>query len=353
MRLGGRRFLLSCAVVAAAACLALGVSLPFMRLTKLVLFGYGAYGHSLLSAVNALVRSGQVVFASILLVFAIFLPLLKLLYLLLLAALPLSEIARSAGQLRALEWLGRWSLQDILALALTAALIASQDALAQRAGSGAYFFAAAVLAMVLASAWLRRDVSAARLRASARAVAYASATRGPAFGALLLLALISFALGVTLPVVRLATAYAGSDAYSVASMLWALHARGELLLWLALLTLAVVLPGLRLLFLLTLALPRSLPHAVRTRAVMATEVLGRNATADTMALALMLFYLVASGDADALLQPGAYCFAASALLTLLAYAWANMRSPSAATQGSSLAARLADLASAGTSGKAS
>jgi paraquat-inducible protein A len=352
MTLGGRRFLLSCAVVAAAACLALGVSLPFMRLTKLVLYGYGAYGHSLLSAVNALVRSDQAVFAGILLVFAIFLPLLKLLYLLLLAALPLAEIARSAGQLRALEWLGRWSLQDILALALTAVLIASQHALAQRAGSGAYLFAAAVLAMVLASAWLRRDVSAVRMRAGARAAAYASATRGPVFAALLLLALVSFALGVTLPAVRLATAHAGSDAHSIASLLWALHARGERVLWLVLLTLAGVLPGLRLLFLLTLALPRSLPHAVRARAVMATELLGRYAMADTMVLALMLFYLVAAGEADAPLQPGAYCLAASALLTLLAYAWANMRSPSPAAQGSSLAARLAGLASADTSGKA-
>jgi paraquat-inducible protein A len=85
---------------------------------------------------------------------------------------------------------------------------------------------------------------------------------------------------------------------------------------------------------------------------MATEFLGRYATADTMVLALMLLYLVAAGDAHALLQPGAYCFAASAVLTLLAYAWANMRAPAAAAQGSSLSARLADLASAGTSGKA-
>jgi paraquat-inducible protein A len=351
MRLGGRRFLLGCAVVAAAACLALGVSLPFMRLTKLLVFGYGAYGYSLLSAVNALVRSGQAVLASILLVFAFFLPVLRLLYLLLLAVLPLSEIARSAGQLRALEWVGRWSLQDILALALTAVLIGSQEALTQRAGSGAYFFAAAVLAMVLASAWLRREVSAARLRVSARAAAYASVTRGPAFGVLLLLALISFALGLTLPVVRLATVYAGSDVHSVAGMLWALHARGERVLWLTILTLAVVVPGLRLLFLLTLALPRSLPHALRSKAAMATDFLGRYATADTMVLALMLLYLVAAGDAHALLQPGAYCFAASAMLTLLAYAWANMRAPAAA-QGSSLSERLADLASAGTSGKA-
>jgi paraquat-inducible protein A len=69
-----------------------------------------------------------------------------------------------------------------------------------------------------------------------------------------------------------------------------------------------------------------------------------------LVLAAMLFYLVASGIADAQLQPGVYGLAASALLTLLAYAWASMLVPNPG-QGSSLAARLARLASADTPGK--
>jgi paraquat-inducible protein A len=63
-----------------------------------------------------------------------------------------------------------------------------------------------------------------------------------------------------------------------------------------------------------------------------------------MILALMLFALVASGDAHAALQPGAWCFIASATLTMLAYAWINMLAPSAMAQASSLKARLAGLA---------
>ena len=40
MTLGGRRFLLSLAIVAASVCLALGVSLPIIKLTKFVFFTY-------------------------------------------------------------------------------------------------------------------------------------------------------------------------------------------------------------------------------------------------------------------------------------------------------------------------
>jgi paraquat-inducible protein A len=36
MRLGGRRFLLSFAIIGAAVCLALGITLPILRLTKFI-----------------------------------------------------------------------------------------------------------------------------------------------------------------------------------------------------------------------------------------------------------------------------------------------------------------------------
>jgi paraquat-inducible protein A len=341
MTLGGRRFLLGCAVVAAAACLALAVSLPLVRLTRPALF---AYGHSLISGVSALAEARQLVLAGIVLVLAIFLPLIKLLYLVLLASLPSDELGRSATQLRAIDWLGRWSPHDILAFALALALVLGHDATAQRSGSGAGFFAAAVMAMLLAYAWLRGDASAQRMRAPAVRAAYATALRGLPFGALLALAAVTFGLGVTLPAVQLTAQYGGRNLHSITSLLWALKAQGELLLGGAILTLAIVLPAMRLLHLLTLVLSRALPPALRAKAVVGAEVLGRHATADTMILALMLFALVASGDAYADLQPGAWCFVASAALTMLAYAWINLLAPSAVAQASSLKARLAGLA---------
>jgi paraquat-inducible protein A len=347
MTLGGRRFLLGCAVVVAGACLALAVSLPFVRLTRPALF---AYGHSLVSGVSALAESGQFVLAAVVLVLAIFLPLLKLLYLVLLASLPSPELGRSASQLRAIDWLGRWSAHDIMAVALALALMLGHDATVQHTGSGAGFFAAAVLAMLLAYAWLRGDASAGRMRAPAMRAAYATALRGLPFGTLLGLAAVTFGLGVTLPAVQLTAPYAGADTHSLAGLVWALLGEGEPLLGGVILMLAVVLPGMRLLHLLSLVLSRSLPSGLRAQAVVAAEVLGRHATADTMVLALMLFTLVASGDAYATLQPGAWCLVVSAGLTMLAYAWINLLAPSAVAQASSLRARLAGLASASKAG---
>ena len=76
---------------AASVCLALGVSLPIIKLTKFVFF---TYEHSLISTVNALIRSGQIFLGITVLIFSIALPILKLLYLLLLSTLPKRELQR-------------------------------------------------------------------------------------------------------------------------------------------------------------------------------------------------------------------------------------------------------------------
>jgi paraquat-inducible protein A len=159
------------------------------------------------------------------------------------------------------------------------------------------------------------------------------------------LAAAAFVLGGTLPVVRLTSAYAGKDLHSLASLLWALHGRGETVLWVGLLALGVVLPGLRLVYLLALAGAAALPAAVRTAAVFVAGTVGGYAIADTMLLLVMLFYLAALGQADAALQPGVYFLAASAGLTLGAYAWANLPTSAASASGqpSSLNDRLAAL----------
>ncbi|HEY1245094.1 MAG TPA: paraquat-inducible protein A [Hyphomicrobiaceae bacterium] len=349
MTLGGRRFLLGCAIAAAGTCLALAFAMPFVRLGRPALF---AYEHSMISAVSALVGARQLFLAGVVLLFAVFLPLLKLLYLLLLATLPAGELGRSAAQLRAIDWLCRWSPHDILAFALTLALMLGHDTLAQRSAGGAFLFMAAVMAMLLAYVWLRGDATARRMRAPAQRAAYATALRGLPFGMVLALAAASFALGVTLPAVRLVAPYAGSEVHSLASLILALLTHGEPFLGAVVLMLAVVLPGMRLLHLATLVLSRALPHRVRAAAIVAADGLGRYATADTMVLALMLFSLIASGDAHVGPQPGVYCFIASALLTMLAYAWTNFLAPSAVGPASSLKARLAGLASADTPGKA-
>ena len=53
------------------------------------------------------------------------------------------------------------------------------------------------------------------------------------------------------------------------------------------------------------------------------EWLGRYSMTDVMVLALMIFYINSSGYTEATVLPGIYFFAASALMTMLAYGWAN------------------------------
>ena len=57
------------------------------------------------------------------------------------------------------------------------------------------------------------------------------------------------------------------------------------------------------------------------------EWLGRYSMTDVMVLALIIFYMNSSGYTEAKVLPGVYCFAASALMTMIAYGWANSRGP--------------------------
>jgi uncharacterized paraquat-inducible protein A len=320
--LGGRRFLLVCAVSVAAVLLALGFYLPFMRLSTLLRVGHGAQEHSLMSAVQGLMRSNLAFLGGVLLVLAIFLPLLKWLYLLLPGLQRWTDVA--AAQ-RTLAWLLRWWPQDVVAIAAMAALIASRETLVQRTAGGAYCFAGAVLVMALASAWLSSGTPP-----GLQAQAVHDASRGRAFAALVLLAAAAFALGVTLPVVRLGGTDTANAGQSIVHLVLALKARGQTALWAPIAILALLLPGLRLLYLLTVAAAGILPRVIRSGTIRAAEILGRYATADTIALSLMLLYLIETRAVDRTLQPAVYCLAASAVLTLAAYAWANLPAPAPA-----------------------
>ena len=165
MRLGGRRFLFSLAIIGAAVCLALGITLPIIRLTKMV---FWTTEHSLISTVSVLIRDGQTFLGFTVLIFSICFPVLKLLYLLLVSTLPASEISRQARRLRALEWLGKWSMHDVLVLALTIFFIKSQGVYDAASLTGVYFFTAAVVLMILAYAWLRTEEAALSSRRHAR-----------------------------------------------------------------------------------------------------------------------------------------------------------------------------------------
>jgi len=331
MRLGGRRFLLSLAILGASVCLALGVSQPIIRLTSYV---FWSTEHSLLSTVHVLIRDGQHFLGFTVLIFSIVFPVVKLLYLLLVSTLSREEIARHGVRLRALEWLGKWSMHDVLVLALTIFFIKSQGVYDATSLSGVYFFTAAVVLMILSYAWLRTDTAMVRHAAKAlpeEEPPMRTAVRRPmtilrtfVLSFFIILATVFFVLGVVLPVIRFTTVYVWTNEHSIATIIWALYTNEEYFLCAVLFAFSIFFPFLKLFYLLTLVTSRDdFSPQFRARSVSTMEWLGRYSMTDVMVLALMIFYMNSSGYTEASVLPGVYFFAASALITMLAYGWAN------------------------------
>jgi paraquat-inducible protein A len=322
MRLGGRRFLLSFAIIGAAVCLALGISLPIIRLTKYV---FWSTEHSLLSTVQVLIHDGQMFLGLTVLIFSIVLPVLKLLYLLLVSTLPASELVRQHSRLRALEWLGKWSMHDVLVLALTIFFIKAQGLYDAASLAGVYFFTAAVVLMILSYAWLRTEGLAAAppLEPEPATPGQVSAFRNFVLSFLIIVATVFFALGIILPSIRFTTIYVWTNEHSIGTIIWALWESQEFFLCTVLFLFSVLFPFLKLLYLLTLVTSPDIPAEFRKRSLATMEWLGRYSMTDVMVLALMIFYVNSSGYTEARVLPGVYFFAASALITMLAYGWAN------------------------------
>jgi paraquat-inducible protein A len=322
MRLGGRRFLLSFAIIGAAVCLALGISLPILRLTK---FMFWTSEYSLLTTVEVLIRQGQMFLGLVVLVFSIIFPIVKLLYLLLVSTLPAAELRRHAKRLKAIEWIGKWSMHDVLVLALTIFFLKSQGVYDAASLPAVYFFTTAVALMILSYAWLKTDVAgtAGILAVEPRVPKQLSVVRNFLLSFLIILATVFFALGVILPVIRFTTIYVWTNEHSIATIIWALYESDEYFLCAVVFAVSVFFPFLKLFYLMTLVTSPDLSPEFRRRSISTMEWLGRYSMTDVMVLALMIFYVNSSGYTEAVVMPGVYFFAASAIITMLAYGWAN------------------------------
>lgn len=323
IRLGGRRFLLSFAIIGAAVCLALGMTQPIIRLTKLM---FWSTEHSLISTVQALINDGQTFLGLTVLIFSIVFPTIKLLYLLLVSTLPPPEIVRQARRLKALEWLGKWSMHDVLVLSLTIFFIKSQGLGDAASLPGVYFFTAGVMLMILSYAWLRASGKEANLAPADRGIVterHVSAFRNFVLSFLILSGAVCFALGIIMPVIRFTTVFVWTNEHSIATIIWALYTNQEFFLCGVLFAVSIFFPFLKLLYLLTLTLHTDVTPEFREKSFATMEWLGRYSMTDVMVLALMIFYVNSSGYTEATVLPGVYFFAASAIITMLAYGWAN------------------------------
>ncbi|MEM7778245.1 MAG: paraquat-inducible protein A [Pseudomonadota bacterium] len=329
--LGGRRQLLLVAILAACACLTAGISQPIVELRQL---NYFTTEHSLVETVWLLFRDQQYFLGGVILVFSILLPFFKLIYLVLLSVLPQANIIRYSRYLKTLEWLGKFSMHDVLVLALTIFFIRQASVYTASSGTGVYFFTAAVVIIMLSYSFLHAETQRT-LDSNRRAhpAMSRSIVLTSAFSVFLIGATACFILGLTLPVISFTTAYVWTSDHSILSIIEALYQSGEVFLCLILLITSVVFPFLKLFYLNVLAIRPELLHGRRSRRyISAMEFLGRYSMTDVMVLALMIFYMNSSGYTEATVLPGAYFFAGATLMTMLAYAWANTFSQPTAAQ---------------------
>jgi paraquat-inducible protein A len=126
-------------------------------------------------------------------------------------------------------------------------------------------------------------------------------------------------LGLTQPVIRLTHLYFWSDTHSILSILAALWTGGEYFLACVIFVFSIVVPALKLIYIATAGTLTAIDPALRRRWFKRIGRLGKWSMLDVLVLALFVFYARAAQFGDAITLPGVYFFAASVLLTMIAY----------------------------------
>jgi paraquat-inducible protein A len=140
-------------ILAATACLALGLTMPIIRLNYLY---FWTDTYSLVGVIHQLYAAGELFLAAVIALFSVALPALKLATLLL-ATIPGHQ---SRAVRRRLDWLGKWSMLDVLVMALVVFYAKTTYLSDATALSGVYLFAASVLLTMTAYALVTGDDAA-------------------------------------------------------------------------------------------------------------------------------------------------------------------------------------------------
>jgi paraquat-inducible protein A len=139
-------------LVIALAFLPLGLLLPVLETTRLWVF---KTSYSLIDTVHALVEEGELALGLFIALFSIVTPSVKAVAVIALHRRPAGS---GAGALaRWVERLGKWSLTDVLVIALLIVL-ASGTGLRLAAEPGLWFFAASAVLLMVASDLVVRDL---------------------------------------------------------------------------------------------------------------------------------------------------------------------------------------------------
>lgn len=145
-----------------------------------------------------------------------------------------------------------------------------------------------------------------------------SNVRNLAGGAMVLAATACLVLGLTVPVVRLSYLYFWSEDYSLSAIVQQLYAKNELFLAAVIFIFSIIFPAFKLVYLMAAFAGGQNGDASRLHQRLAW--LGKWSMLDVLVLALVVFYAKSATVMDAVALPGVYYFAASVILSMLAYA---------------------------------
>ncbi|XBQ15784.1 MAG: paraquat-inducible protein A [Oceanicaulis sp.] len=133
--------------------LALGLWLPVMETRQLWVF---RTEYSLLQSVQALYEEGELGLAALVFIFSIVTPLLKCVGL---TALHLRPSGSGVtGFAKFMDWVGRWSLTDVLVVAILIVVWSSAGALNAASLPGLWFFAASAAGLMIAAGLIVSDL---------------------------------------------------------------------------------------------------------------------------------------------------------------------------------------------------
>lgn len=141
-------------LIVALAFLPLGLILPVLETTRLWVF---KSSYSLIDTVHALIQEGEFALGALIALFSLLTPALKALAVTALHLRPASS--GESGLARWVDRLGKWSLTDVLVVALLIVL-ASGTGLDLAAEPGLWFFASSAVLLMIASDLVVRDLRA-------------------------------------------------------------------------------------------------------------------------------------------------------------------------------------------------
>lgn len=127
----------------AAFSFGLGLTLPLLSMERLYFLEDTP---SLLQVIGGLYDEGEVSIAGLVFLFSVFLPALKIL------VLGISALHRSTNKwLRALSYLGKWSMMDVMLVALVIFAAKTSGLASAQVLPGLWFYAAATLSTAVAA----------------------------------------------------------------------------------------------------------------------------------------------------------------------------------------------------------